>query len=172
MPTITLLLIFSVFLFNSLFLSNFYVLSFTPFLASFSLYSLLFPFVAVVLLLLHYAQLRPLLYCLPWQVFTILPLNHFCPGIGVLPKPPIGLSAAQPSPLTCASRATSHSQIKESHFVFFAHHGIPIRIRVGILSYYLSWHASSDSNLSFPLLGGMSSQQDISPKKVWAGTPE
>ena len=48
MPTITLLLTLYVFLSNSFFLSKFFVLSFTPFLASFSLYSLLYPSVVVV----------------------------------------------------------------------------------------------------------------------------
>ena len=51
-------------------------------------------------------------------------------------------------------------------FCLLAHCGIPIQIRVGILSHYLSWHAPSDSNSYFPLLGGMSSQQDIFPKRV------
>ena len=46
------------------------------------------------------------------RVFTILPFNHFCPGVSVLPKPPTDLLAAQPSSLTYASRATSHSQTK------------------------------------------------------------
>ena len=41
--------------------------------------------------------------------FTILPLNYFCLGVGVFPKPPTGLSIAQPSPLPCASSATFHS---------------------------------------------------------------
>ena len=41
--------------------------------------------------------------------FTILPLNYFCLGVGVLPKPPTGLSIAQPSPLPYASSATFHS---------------------------------------------------------------
>ena len=42
-------------------------------------------------------------------------------------------------------------------FCLLAHCGIPIQIRVGILSHYPLWHAPSDSNSSFPLLGGMSS---------------
>ena len=49
-------------------------------------------------------------------------------------------------------------------FCFLVHCGIPIRIKVGILSHYPSWHAPSDSNSSFPFLGGMSSQQNISPE--------
>ena len=50
--------------------------------------------------------------------FTMLPLNYFCPGMGVLPKPPTGLSATQPSPLPCTGCAMFHSQIKEWCFVF------------------------------------------------------
>ena len=50
--------------------------------------------------------------------FTVLPLNYFCPGMGVLPRPPTGLSATQPSPLPYVSHATFHSQTKECCFVF------------------------------------------------------
>ena len=71
------------------------------------------PLVAIV----HYAQRRP--FILPSVMsFTVLPLNYFCPDVGVHPRPPIGLSAAQPSSLLCASRATFHSQTKEFCFVF------------------------------------------------------
>ena len=54
---------------------------------------------------------------------------------------------------------------KKKLFCLLVHRGIPIRNNVGILSYYPTWYASNDSNSSFPLLGGMSSQQDISPKE-------
>ena len=37
-------------------------------------------------------------------------------------------------------------------FCLLVHRGIPIRNKVGILSYYPSWHAPSSSNSSFPLL--------------------
>ena len=46
--------------------------------------------------------------CHDW-VFTILPLNCFCLGVGVLPRSPIGLSTTHPLPLICAGYATSHS---------------------------------------------------------------
>ena len=71
------------------------------------------------------AQLRPFLYCLSWRVFIILPINCFCPGIGVLPRPPTDLTVAQPSQLTCVGRATFHSQIKEFYFVFLLSMAIP-----------------------------------------------
>ena len=38
------------------------------------------------------------------------------------------------------------------------------------LSFYSSWHAPGGSNWSLLLLGGMLSQQDISPKRVWGRT--
>ena len=106
--------------------SPFSHLSFTLFITSFSIFFYLLcfsshflysPTFSIVLSLL--CTLKALfLYCLQWWVFTVLPLNRFFPSISVLPKWPIGLSAAQPSPLTCASRAISHSQKKEFHFVF------------------------------------------------------
>ena len=40
------------------------------------------------------------------------------------------------------------------------------------LSSYPSWHAPSGPSSSLLPLGGMSSQQDISPKRAWAGTLE
>ena len=128
----------------------FSLLSFPPFLTSFS--PLFLPCSVTPLRV----QLRLLLYCLPWQVFTILPLISFCPGMGVLPRPSTDLSAAQLLPLICAGHAASHSQTKRVLFCFLAHCGIPIQIKVDILSHYPSWHAPSDSNSSFPLLGGMS----------------
>ena len=67
--------------------------------------------------------------------FTILPLNHFWPVVGVLPRLPIGLLATQPPPLSCAGHVTLHSQIKVVLFCFLASRGILIRIRVGLLSY-------------------------------------
>ena len=67
--------------------------------------------------------------------FTILPLNHFWPVVGVLPRLPIGLLATQPPPLPFAGRVTLHSQKKVVLFCFLASRGIPIRIRVGLLSY-------------------------------------
>ena len=51
-------------------------------------------------------------------------------------------------------------------FCLLAHRGILFHHGVGILSCYPSWHAPSDSNSSLLLLGSMSSQQDISLKKL------
>ena len=39
-----------------------------------------------------------------------------------------------------------------------------------LLSPYPSWHAPNGSNSALLLLGGMSSQQDTSPKRAQAGT--
>ena len=97
--------------------------------------------------------------------FTILPLNHFCLGMGVLSDHP--LVCQLPNHHHLPMLAVPHPITKQRVlFCLLAHRGIPIRIRVGILSHYPSWYAPSDSNSSFPLLGGMSSQQDISPKRV------
>ena len=63
--------------------------------------------------------------------FTVLPLNYFWPGVGVLPDLPIGLLAAQSSPLLCVDYATFHSQKKGVLFYFLSLHSIPIQIRVG-----------------------------------------
>ena len=46
---------------------------------------------------------------------------------------------------------------QEILFCLLVHCGIPIQNKVGILSYYLSWHALNDFNSSFSLLGDMSS---------------
>ena len=106
---------------------------------------------------IHCAQWRFYIYCLPRLVFTILPLNHFCPGVSVLLD----------HPLVCQLPSHHHLPVlampypitrQRNLFCLFVHYGIPIRIRVGILSHYPLWHAPSDSNLFFPILGGMSSQ--------------
>ena len=112
------------FLFDSFFLSKFPV--FSLIFHSFS-YLFFFCFIShvflppssILLCCPYCAWLRPFLYCLLWRVFTVLPFNCFCPGIGVLPKPPVGMLATQPSPLTCADHATFHSLTKEFYFVFF-----------------------------------------------------
>ena len=57
-------------------------------------------------------------------------------------------------------------QRKLFSFLFYLFTVAFFRNSVVILSYYPSWHAPSGSNSSFPLLGGMSSQWDISPKRV------
>ena len=51
-------------------------------------------------------------------------------------------------------------------FCLFACHGFSTRYDVCAFSLYPSWHAPSGSNSSLLLLGGMSSQQDISPKRT------
>ena len=106
-----------------------------------------------------------------WRVFTILPFNCFCLGVGVLPYHPLvcQLPSHHYLPVLVMPHLITKQRIL---FCLLAHYGIPIRIRVGILSHYPSWHAPSDSNSYFSLLGGMSSQQDIFPKRVWARTPK
>ena len=110
-----------------------------------------------VLIIPHCAQRRLLLYCLLWSIFTILPIDRFCLGVGVLPDHPL---VCQPPnqhhlPMLAVPYPITRQRVL---FCLFAHCGILIRIRVGIFSHYPSWNASSDSNSFFPILGGMSSQ--------------
>ena len=103
--------------------------------------------------------------------FTILHLNCFCLGVGVLPNHPLvcQLPSHHHLPVLAVPHPITRQRIL---FCLLVHLDIPIKIKVSILSHCPSWHAPSDSNSSFPLLGGMSSQQDISPKRVWARTPK
>ena len=79
----------------------------------------------------------------------------------------LGVSVLSDHPLVCQLLSHHHLLVlvvphpitrQRVLFCLLAHHGIPIRIGVDILSHYLSGHAPSDSNSSFPLLDGMSSQ--------------
>ena len=95
----------------------------------------------------------------------VIPLNRFSLGVGVLPDHPLVYQL--PSHHHLPMLAVLHSITKQRVlFYLLVHRGIPIQIRVGILSHYPSWHALSDFNSSFPILGGMSFQQDIFPKRV------
>ena len=47
-----------------------------------------------------------------------------------------------------------------------------IRIRIKPLHYLPLWHASSGPSPYLPLLGEMSSQQDISPQRILSGNPK
>jgi len=119
----------------------------------------------------YYARWRFLIYCLSQPIFTILLLNHLCLGVGVLPNHP--LVCKLPSHYYLPVLNVPFPIIRQKNlFCLFVHHGIHIRNSVGILSYYPSWLTPSGSNSSFPLLSGMSSQQDISPKRVWVETPK
>ena len=110
-------LFFLIFLFFFFFFFFFCFFSFSLFLTYFSLLSL-------VLALFPVHSQGP--YILPIVMgFTVLPLNYFCLGVGVLPKPPTGLSAIQPSPLPYAGHATFHSQTKECCFVFLLSMAFP-----------------------------------------------
>ena len=105
------------FLSDSFFLSKFHVFSliFYPFFTCFSVVlSLVFSFPLLLFssLLFLLCIAKTLFIMSVMMGFYCLPLNCFCPGIGVLPKPPTGLLTAQSSPLTYAGRATFHSQTK------------------------------------------------------------
>ena len=157
------------FLFNSFFFSKFFVLSFTHFLASFSLCSILLLSLVSLFFIMHdwgpfyiachdgFLLFYPLIaFVLVWVSFLDHPLVCQLPNHHHL----LMLVVLHPIPK------------QRVLFCLLAHRGILIRIRVNILSHYPSWHAPSDFNSSFYLLGGMLSQQDISPKRVWVGTLE
>ena len=55
--------------------------------------------------------------------------------------------------------------IQRMLFCLFASHGFSTRYSVCALSLYPLWHAPSGSNSTLLLLGGTSSQQDISPQR-------
>ena len=75
------------------------------------------------------------------------------------------LSTAQPAPLAYAGLATPHNHIKKT-ILFFCLPWHSYLLQCGCsLSLHPSWHAPNGSNSSLLLLGGMSSQQDISPQK-------
>ena len=118
----------------------------------------------------YYCAWRGLLiYYLPWLVFTISPFNYFCLDLGVLPNHP--LVCQLPSHHILLVLVVSLPITRQRKlFCSLVHCDILIHHSVGILSFYPSWHASSGSNSSFPLLGGMSSQQDISLKRIWVRT--
>ena len=59
-----------------------------------------------------------------------------------------------------------HSARQRRLFCMFACCGFTTHYNVCALFPYPSWHTPSGSNLSLLLLGGMSSQQDISPKRA------
>ena len=89
------------------------------------------------------------------RFFTILPLNHFCLGVGVLSNHPLVCQLSNHHHLPVLPM--SHSITRQRKlFCLLIHRGIPIQNKVDILSHYPSWHAPSDSNSSFSLLGGMS----------------
>ena len=123
-------LFFSIFSLILTFPLFFLIFRFFSFLLFFSLvfsYSFWLPFFSSSFCL-HCAQLRPIYTTCHNEFYCFTPqLLLAC--VGVLLRPPTGLSAAQPSLLSCASHATFHSQTKE--FCFLALRGIPIQIRTG-----------------------------------------
>ena len=77
-------------------------------------------------------------------------------------------------PLVCQSPSQHHLPVlavplpiaRQRLFCLFVCRGILTYYGVGAHSSYPSWHAPSGSNSSLLLLGNMSSQQDISPKRA------
>ena len=121
-------------------------------------------------MLCYCAQWRLLIFCLPWLVFTLLPFNHFCLDVGVLPNYP--LVCPLPNHHHLPVLAVPYPIIRQRKlFCLLVHYGIPIRIRVGILSLYPSWHAPSDSNSFFPSFGWYVILAGHFPQKSLSGNP-
>ena len=108
-------------------------------LTCFSLFSLfsfsLFPFFGSFLCSCLLCTSMALLYYLPWQDLPLLPLNHFWPIVGVLPRLHIGLLVAQPLPLHCVGCATPYSQTKVVLFCFV---------------FYFPWYSHPDKGWTSP----------------------
>ena len=112
-----------------------------------------------------------ILYCLSWQDLPFLPLNRFWLVVGILPRLPTSLPAAQPLPIHCIGYTTPYSQTKMAWlglscllplFVFTTF----IWIRVNLLPYLPLWHASSGSSSYFTFFGwDVISIWHFSPKK-------
>ena len=107
---------------------SFCFFSFSLFLTYFSLLSL----VLAPLFLTVHSQCPFILFAV--MGFTVLPLNYFYSGVGVLPRPFTSLSAAQPSPLPRLAMPCS----------------IPRQKSVVLLSYSL-WHFHLDKGWAFSL---------------------
>ena len=144
MHAFTTLLVFSLFVFPFT-LHFFFLISMLPLFFIIFLFFFFFCFFSFSLFLTYFSLLSLVLALLPVHSqgpfilpivmgFTILPLNYFCLGVGVLPKPPTGLSAIQPSPLPYAGRAMFYSQTKECFFVFLLSVAFSSRYGLGILS--------------------------------------
>ena len=115
-----------------------------------------------------------LLYCLSWHDLPFLPFNCFWLVVGVLPRLPTSLHAAQPLPLHYVSYTTPYSQTKivlSCLLPFFVFNTL-IRIRVKPLPHLPLWHAFSDFSSCLLLLGEMSSQQNISPQISLSKNPK
>ena len=136
MPTITLLLTLHFPSYLSHFFFFFYLLCFSCPFFHSFLFSLILPHLCIVKAFFYIARHDGFLLFCPLTTFVLCWSCH-------IPYPN-----------------------KRVSFCFLAHRGIPIRTKVGILSYYPLWHAPSDSSSPFPFLGGMSSQQNISLKRA------
>ena len=124
----------------------------------------------LVFLLFISRSCLPFFCCLLCTSKVFLPLNCFCPSIGVLPKPPTSLSATQLSPLPYVGRATFHSHSKE-FFFFLALRGIPIRIRVWRSLFLTPMACSSWFQLIFPSFGWQAILAKHFPQKGLSGNP-
>ena len=95
--------------------------------------------------------------------FTILAINHFCLVRVSLPTTHWFVSYPATTTYLCW---LCHSPLpdKEGYFVCFLTMAFSLATP--------QWCVPSGSSLSFLLLGGMSSQQDITLKRIWAGILE
>ena len=106
------------------------------FLWDFCIFSFFFSFFTLLSFLSYYPCFLPLffffffppfftihgyglLYCLSLQDLPFLPLNRFWLIVGVLPRLPTGLLAAQPLPLHCVGYTTPYSETKKVFVLSF-----------------------------------------------------
>ena len=107
------------------------------------------------------------LYSVCRSDFTILAFNNLCLVWVSLPITYWIVSHSATITYLCWP---CHQTKKTILFVCLSWHSYLLRCGCS-LSFYPSWHTLSGPNLSLLPLGGMSSQEDISPKRAWAGTP-
>ena len=118
------------------FFNFYYFFNLLCFSSHFSLFSSVLPYSP--LFCLYYAQLRPFFLLHVVMSFYCFAINHFCPGIGVLSRPPIGLSAASYHHLPVP--AMPHPIPRQKSFILFS---------------CSLWHSHSDRGGHYLLLSPM-----------------
>ena len=146
----------------SIFLSFLSNSSFLVFSFSFSVfaYFVVIPSPRLLLLVLPLLCTASVLYIMPTMIgFYHFSLQLLLFGLGVL---------IDHYWFVCASCVTPRYQTKKTilFVCLFAVAPLPATVWILSLSLYPSWYAPSGSNSSLLLLGDMSSQQDISPKRA------
>ena len=141
--------------FLSFFFLFFSVLFLIFFFSSCSVFSFYSPKYALFFDPFYRVRQEPLYSACREQGFTILPLNRLCLVWTHLPT----------------TRGVCHSLLPDrGRFQFSPYRSTSFLSRYKCSLSPLSRHAPNGSPSNLPLLGGLSSQQDIPPKRAWAGT--